>query len=229
MPGARSWRPGRRSGSAQTARSHTGRFLKIYLDGGSRLKSAPPAAGRVAEPAAAYSAREPARMIEIKGAREHNLQDIHLSLPHNRARGADGGFRLGQVHPGLRHPLRRRPAPLPGESRALCAPVHEDHGAAGRRSRDRAGADGGHRAAHQPRQPALHRGHPDRNLPFPAAALQQARHPALPGLRPAAHRPDPGRHRGADPRPATAAARPRCWPSRCWAARAFTKRSWSVP
>jgi len=29
-------------------------------------------------------------------------------------------------------------------------------------------ADGGHRAAHQPRQPALHGGHPDRNLPFPA-------------------------------------------------------------
>ena len=65
-------------------RSHTGRFLKIYLDGGSRLKAAPPAAGRVAEPAAAYPAREPARMIDIKGAREHNLKDIHLSLPHNQ-------------------------------------------------------------------------------------------------------------------------------------------------
>ena len=66
------------------ARSHTGRFLKIYLAGGSRLKCAAPAAGRVAETAAAYSAREPARMIEIKGAREHNLKDIHLSLPHNQ-------------------------------------------------------------------------------------------------------------------------------------------------
>jgi len=66
------------------ARSHTGRFLKIYLAGGSRLKSAAPAAGRVAETAPAYSAREPARRIEIKGAREHNLKDIHLSLPHNQ-------------------------------------------------------------------------------------------------------------------------------------------------
>jgi excinuclease ABC subunit A len=65
-------------------RSHTGRFLKAYLNGKGRLKTASPSVSQVAEPAAAYSARESARMIEIKGAREHNLKDIHLSLPHNQ-------------------------------------------------------------------------------------------------------------------------------------------------
>jgi excinuclease ABC subunit A len=65
-------------------RSHTGRFLKAYLNGQGRLKAEPAAADRVSEPAAGYHARRAARVIEIKGAREHNLKDIHLSLPHNQ-------------------------------------------------------------------------------------------------------------------------------------------------
>jgi excinuclease ABC subunit A len=64
-------------------RSHTGRFLKAYLNGEGRLKKAPPSGNRVAEPAAGYHARPAARVIELKGAREHNLQDLNLTLPHN--------------------------------------------------------------------------------------------------------------------------------------------------
>jgi excinuclease ABC subunit A len=64
-------------------RSHTGRFLKAYLNGQGRLKGAPASAERVAEPAAAYRTRPTARVIELRGAREHNLQDLSLTLPHN--------------------------------------------------------------------------------------------------------------------------------------------------
>ncbi len=64
-------------------RSHTGRFLKAYLNGRGRLKATHPSEKRVAEPAAGYHARPAARVIELKGAREHNLQDLSLTLPHN--------------------------------------------------------------------------------------------------------------------------------------------------
>jgi excinuclease ABC subunit A len=65
-------------------RSHTGRFLKAYLDGRGRLTAAPSPGGRAAEFAAVYHARPTARVIELKGAREHNLQDLSLTLPHNQ-------------------------------------------------------------------------------------------------------------------------------------------------
>jgi excinuclease ABC subunit A len=64
-------------------RSHTGRFLKAYLDGQGRLKAPPSAAERVTQPAADDQTRPAARSIELSGAREHNLKDISLSLPHN--------------------------------------------------------------------------------------------------------------------------------------------------
>ncbi|MBI5579346.1 MAG: excinuclease ABC subunit UvrA, partial [Deltaproteobacteria bacterium] len=64
-------------------RSHTGRFLKAYLNGAGRLITAPSSGNRVSEPAAGYHPRPAARVIELKGAREHNLQDLSLTLPHN--------------------------------------------------------------------------------------------------------------------------------------------------
>ncbi|MCU0602327.1 MAG: excinuclease ABC subunit UvrA [Desulfobacterales bacterium] len=64
-------------------RSHTGHFLKAYLDGRGRLKTAPFSGDRAAEPAVGYRARPEARGIELRGAREHNLQDLSLTLPHN--------------------------------------------------------------------------------------------------------------------------------------------------
>ena len=64
--------------------SHTGRFLKAYLDGRGRLKAGRPAGGGIAEPAAGYHPRPEARVIDLRGAREHNLQNISLTLPHNQ-------------------------------------------------------------------------------------------------------------------------------------------------
>jgi len=58
--------------------SHTGRFLRACLDG---------AAAAAGEPQAVY-ALPPAggngRAIHVRGAREHNLKDISLALPHNQ-------------------------------------------------------------------------------------------------------------------------------------------------
>jgi excinuclease ABC subunit A len=70
---------------AAIERSHTGRFLKAYLTGRGRLKKATPsAAPRIAEAAGTYHAPSAGGVIELKGAREHNLQDISLTLPHRQ-------------------------------------------------------------------------------------------------------------------------------------------------
>ncbi len=39
--------------------------------------------------------------IVIKGAREHNLKNVNLTLPREKADRHDRPFRLGQVQPGL--------------------------------------------------------------------------------------------------------------------------------
>lgn len=63
--------------------SHTGRYLQNYLAGRGRLK-----AGRrvpqIAEPAADFVPQSDAGAISLRGAREHNLQDLDLSIPHNQ-------------------------------------------------------------------------------------------------------------------------------------------------
>ncbi len=64
--------------------SHTGRFLKTYLNGSGRLKPPAPGARAVAEAAARFGSRPAANVIEIKGAREHNLQDVSLTIPHHQ-------------------------------------------------------------------------------------------------------------------------------------------------
>jgi excinuclease ABC subunit A len=69
---------------AAVERSHTGRFLKAYLNGRGRLKKSAFSREHVAEAAAGYHARPEAHVIELKGAREHNLQDLNLTLPHNQ-------------------------------------------------------------------------------------------------------------------------------------------------
>jgi len=69
---------------AKNIKSHTGRFLKAYLKEAGRLKRPNPAACGVAESAASYSPAPPADVIALKGAREHNLKDVSLALPHNQ-------------------------------------------------------------------------------------------------------------------------------------------------
>ena len=61
--------------------SHTGRYLRAYMDRISQTAAGPPPAGEtaVSETLAAWS-----DTIEIKGAREHNLKNIAVSIPRNQ-------------------------------------------------------------------------------------------------------------------------------------------------
>jgi excinuclease ABC subunit A len=68
---------------SQCKKSHTGRFLKAYLKGSGRLKQQRRSLPGVADAIAAFSEAGPANVITLKGAREHNLKNINLSLPHN--------------------------------------------------------------------------------------------------------------------------------------------------
>ena len=68
---------------AQTPSSHTGHFLKAYLTGKGRLKRKKSAARRVAESISEFGASQEPGAIALKGAREHNLKDISLTVPQN--------------------------------------------------------------------------------------------------------------------------------------------------
>ncbi len=64
--------------------SHTGRFLKTYLDGKGRLKQ--PKSGRkagIADPMTGFDISPTSEHIALKGAREHNLKNINLTVPQN--------------------------------------------------------------------------------------------------------------------------------------------------
>jgi len=64
---------------AARSKSHTGRYLKTALNG-SRFMKKPARVDTVAETAAAFAAGS---AIDIKGAREHNLKNIDLTIPRN--------------------------------------------------------------------------------------------------------------------------------------------------
>ena len=83
--------------------------------------------------------------------------------------------RLGQVVAGLRHPLRRGAAPLRGKPQQLRAPVPGTHEQARVRLHQGHPARHRHRTESEQPQPALHRGHVDRNLRIPALALRPHR------------------------------------------------------
>ncbi len=59
--------------------SHTARFLKKYLDGGAELKQGPKL--QTTEPPSRLG---PPGTISIKGAKEHNLRDLSLSIPRQQ-------------------------------------------------------------------------------------------------------------------------------------------------
>ena len=164
---------------------------------------------RIAEPDAPYGAgdgtplqslmrarRQSAMSIEIRNAREHNLKNVNVEIPRDKFTVITGVSGSASP-PGLRHPLQRRPAPLPGIAQRL-RPRHRAAGRQARRGRHlRDPAHGRHRAAHQPWRTQVHRGHDDRDPSLPAPALRQAGHAVLPRLqrrrRAAEHRPDRGR------------------------------------
>jgi excinuclease ABC subunit A len=68
---------------AKSSKSHTGRFLKAYLSESGRLKRSNSSPSDIAESVASFSASGISDAIALKGAREHNLKDIDLRLPHN--------------------------------------------------------------------------------------------------------------------------------------------------
>ncbi|MEE4263012.1 MAG: excinuclease ABC subunit UvrA [Desulfobacteraceae bacterium] len=68
---------------ARNIKSHTGRFLKAYLKNSGRLKQTKSSPGGVAESPAPFGAAANTGVITIKGAREHNLKDIDLTVPQN--------------------------------------------------------------------------------------------------------------------------------------------------
>ncbi len=154
------------------------------------------------------SARSPTR-----GCRKR-----HRDPPRPRAQpqGHRSGHSSGRVqrdhrrererkeHRGVRHPLCRGTAPLPGIPERLRSAVRPARAAPRRGWRVRRSSDGRHRAAHQPRRTEEHRGYADRGLPVPPPPLREARDPVLPGLQ----RPDPAPDRGGHPGP-TAAGLPR--------------------
>ena len=113
--------------------------------------------------------------ICLRGARQNNLKNLDLDIPLNELIVVTGRVRLGQVLAGVRHALRRRPAPLRRDLLALRAAVPRPHGqAAGRLHRRHPAGD-----RHRPDQPgahlALHRRHDDRAQRSPEAAVRARR------------------------------------------------------
>jgi len=64
---------------AKDRRSHTGRFLKAYLKDPARLRP-----GRAPAPTVSEAAKGFSSAIAVKGAREHNLKNLSLSIPRNQ-------------------------------------------------------------------------------------------------------------------------------------------------
>jgi excinuclease ABC subunit A len=69
---------------AKNIKSHTGRFLKTYLKKSGRLKKGKTVPAGVAESPASFNGSGMPDTIVLKGAREHNLKDINLTMPHNQ-------------------------------------------------------------------------------------------------------------------------------------------------
>jgi excinuclease ABC subunit A len=69
---------------AKNIKSHTGRFLKAYLKKSGRLKAGKSKPSGVAEETATFGSPGMPDVIALKGAREHNLKDIDLTIPQNQ-------------------------------------------------------------------------------------------------------------------------------------------------
>ena len=120
----------------------------------------------------------------VRGAREHNLRRTStLDLPRDTPDRLHRAVRLGQVQPGLRHDLRRGPAPLRRVAVGLRPPVPRPDGQARRRLHRGPVAGGLDRPEVDQPQPALDRRHDHRGLRLPAPALRPHRRAALPGVR----------------------------------------------
>ena len=130
----------------------------------------------------------------------------HLARPAARLPDrVHRAVRLGQVQPGVRHDLRRGPAPLRRVAVGVRPPVPRPDGQARRRLHRGPVAGGLDRPEVHVEEPPLHRRHHHRGLRLPPPALRPRRPAPLPGLR----RPDRAADAAADRRPR---ARPRGGP-----------------
>ncbi len=108
----------------------------------------------------------------------------HLARPPaGRADRLHRAVRVGQVEPGLRHDLRRGPAPLRRVAVGLRAPVPRPDGQARRRLHRGPVARGLDRPEVHLQEPPFHGRHHHRGLRLPPPALRPRRPAALPGLR----------------------------------------------
>ena len=69
---------------AQNQNSHTGQFLKAYLQGKGRLAGKKYEPQVLAESIADFRLPQASKSIVLKGAREHNLKDVNLAVPQNQ-------------------------------------------------------------------------------------------------------------------------------------------------
>ena len=130
--------------------------------------------------------------------------------------------RVRQVEPGLRHDLRRGPAPLRRVAVGVRPPVPRPDGQARRRLHRGALAGGLDRPEVDQPQPAVDGRHDHRGLRLPPAAVRPGRPAALPGLRRADQPADAAADRRPGARAATRAPGSRCWRRSSAAARAST-------
>ena len=141
--------------------------------------------------------------IVVRGAREHNLRNVDLDAAARSADRLHRAVGLGQVVAGVRHDLRRGPAPVRRVAVGVRPAVPRPDGQARRRLHRGPVAGDLDRPEVGVPQPAVDGRHDHRDLRLPPPALRAHRHPALPELRAAHHAPDPA----ADRRPGAAAPR----------------------
>ena len=128
----------------------------------------------------------------------------------------------GKSSPGVRHDLRRGPAPLRRVAVGVRPPVPRPDGQARRRLHRGPVAGGLDRPEVHLEEPALDGRHDHRGLRLPPPALRPRRPAALPDLRRADRAADPAADRRPDPRAARRAAASRCSRRSSAAARAST-------
>ena len=127
--------------------------------------------------------RRPRAAIRLRGVRHNNLKNFDLDLPLGQAHRHHRSERFGQKFAGLRHALRRGPAPLHRDVFALRAPILRSHGQAAGGQHPGHSAGHRHRAAQRGQDHPLDRRDDDGDLRLHEAALAAHLAALLPAMR----------------------------------------------